>query len=45
MVMLAYLLERDLDKHWRHLEVTAVEGIAELGSMRGAEITIDQATC
>ena len=45
VVMLAYLLERDLDKHWRHLEVTTVEGIDELGSMRGTEITIDQATC
>jgi hypothetical protein len=45
VVMLAYLLERELDKHWRHLELTVVEGIDELGSMRGTEITIGQATC
>jgi len=30
--MLAYLLERELDKYWRHLEVTVAEGIDELGS-------------
>jgi transposase len=45
VVMLAYLLERELDKHWRHLELTVVEGIDELGSIRGIEITIEQATC
>jgi transposase len=45
VVMLAYLLERDLDKHWRHLEVTVAEGIDELGSVRGTEITIGQAAC
>ncbi|GEM_PF-1540177 len=45
MVMLAYLVERELDKHWRPLEVTAAEGIDELGSLRGTEITIGQARC
>ena len=45
VVMLACLLERELDKHRRHLEVTVAEGIDELSSMRGIEITIDQATC
>jgi len=45
VVMLAYLLERELDKHWRHLEVTIAEGIDELGSLRGTELTIGQATC
>ena len=45
VVMLVYLLERDLDKHWCHLEVTEVEGMDELGSMQGTEITIGQANC
>ena len=45
VVILAYILERDLDKHWRHLEVTVTEGIDELGSMQGTEITSGQATC
>ena len=45
MVMLAYLLERELDKYWRDLEVTIAEGIDELGSLRGTELTIGQATC
>lgn len=45
VVMLAYLLERELGKHWRHLEVTVAEGIDELSSMRGVEITIGQTTC
>jgi transposase len=45
VVMLAYLLERELDKYWRHLEVIAAEGIDELSSMRGVEITIGQTTC
>jgi transposase len=45
VVMLAYLLERELDKYWRDLEVTVAEGIDELGSLRGIELTIGQATC
>ena len=43
--MLAYLLEREVDKYWRRLEVTVAEGIDELGSLRGVEITIGGATC
>jgi transposase len=45
VVMLAYLLERELDKYWRRLEVTLAEGIDELGSLRGVEITIGRGTC
>ena len=45
VVMLAYLLERELDKYWRRLEVTVAEGIDELGSLRGVEITIGGGTC
>ena len=45
MVFLAYLLELDLDKHWRHLEAIVAVGIDEPGSIRGTEIAIGQATC
>ena len=45
VVMLAYLLERELDKYWRGLEVTVAEGIDELGSLRGVEMTVGQVTC
>jgi len=44
-VMLAYLLEQELDKYWNELEVTVAEGIDELGSLRGVDLTIGQATC
>jgi transposase len=45
VVMLAYLLERELDNYWRGLELTVEEGIDELGSLRGVEMTIRGATC
>jgi len=45
VVMLAYLLERELDQYWRGLETTVAEGIDELGSLRGVELTIGQAAC
>ena len=45
VVMLVYLLERELDKYWRGLEVTVAEGIDELGSLRGTGLAIGQATC
>jgi transposase len=45
VVMLAYLVERELDKYWRGLDVTLEEGIDELGSLRGIEMTIRGATC
>jgi len=44
-VMLAYLVERELDKYWHDLEVTVAEGIDELGSLRGVEISVGQVTC
>mgnify|MGYP001581702110 CR=1 FL=1 len=45
VVMLAYLLERELDKYWHSLEVTVAEGIDELGSLRGVEISVGQVAC
>jgi len=42
--MMAYMLERELDRYWRHLEVTVAEGLDELGSLRGVEITMGQVT-
>lgn len=45
VVMLAYLLEQELDKYWNELEVTVAEGIDELGSLRGVDLAIGQATC
>jgi|WetSurMetagenome_2_1015567.scaffolds.fasta_scaffold42305_2 transposase len=42
VVMLAYLLERELDKYWHGLDVTVAEGIDELGSIRGMEIELQQ---
>lgn len=41
-MMLACLLERELDKYWRSLEVTVSEGIDELGSLRGIEMGLGQ---
>jgi len=45
VVMLAYLLERELGQYWRGLETTVAEGIDELGSLRGVELAVGQATC
>lgn len=45
VVMLAYLLERELDQCWRQLEVTVPEGLDELGSLRGVEISLGQTRC
>lgn len=42
VVMLAYLLERELDKYWHRLNVTVAEGIDELGSIRGIEMELKQ---
>jgi hypothetical protein len=42
VMMLAYLLERELDKYWQDLEVTVAEGIDELGSLKGVEIGVGQ---
>jgi transposase len=43
VVMLAYLLQRELDKYWHELDMTVAEGIDELGSIRGTEIELQQA--
>ena len=45
MLMLAYLLERELEKHWRDLETTVPEGITELGLIRVVELEACQAKC
>lgn len=42
VVMLAYLLERELDKSWHGLDITVGEGLDELGSIRGTEIEFSQ---
>jgi transposase len=45
VVMLAYLLERELEQYWRGLNITVAEGIDDLGSLRGVELSIGQASC
>jgi len=45
VVMLAYLLERELDRLWRRIEMTVPEAIDELGSLRGAVIRLGQGSC
>jgi hypothetical protein len=38
--MLAYLLVRELAKCWRHLELTAEEGLDELKSLCTTRVTV-----
>jgi transposase len=45
VVMLAYLLERELDHYWGHLNLTVSEALDELGSLRGVELTLGPAAC
>ena len=45
VVMLAYLLELELEKCWHHLETTVSEGLDELGSLRAVEFTVGYVTC
>lgn len=45
VVMLAYLIERELEQYWRGLDTTVAEGIDDLGSLRGTEISLGQASC
>ena len=45
VVMLAYLVERELERCWRGLETTVPEGIDELGSLRAVEIEAGGARC
>ena len=42
--MLAYMIERQLERYWRKLETTVPEGIDELGSLRGIEMTVRKAS-
>lgn len=45
VVMLAYLLEKEIESQWKNLEVTVAEGIDELGSIRATEIEIGNVKC
>ncbi len=45
VVMLAYLLERELEQYWQGLNTTVAEGIDDLGSLRGIELIIGQTSC
>lgn len=45
VIMLAYLLERELYRCWQNLNITVAEGIDELGSLRGVDITIGNVVC
>jgi transposase len=45
VVMLAYLVERELEQYWEGLDTTVAEGIDELGSLRGTGLTLNQAAC
>ena len=45
VVMLAYLIERELYKYWCCIEVTIAEALDELGSLRGVEMGIGQGMC
>jgi hypothetical protein len=45
VVMLAYLLERELDQYWRQLNLTVSETLDELGSLRGVELSLGGAAC
>lgn len=40
IMMLAYIIERELDRCWQNLNVTVAEGIDELGSIRGVILDI-----
>lgn len=45
VVMLAYLIERELDALWRGLETTVPEAIDQLGSLCATIVTVGQTTC
>lgn len=45
VVMLAYLIERELDAHWREIDITVPEAIDDLGSLRGTVLKIKETTC
>lgn len=45
VVMLAYLLQRELERYWLDLDITVEEGIDELGAICMQEIRVGTATC
>lgn len=45
VVMLAYLIERELNELWRGLETTVPEAIDQLGSLCGTIVTVHETTC
>jgi transposase len=45
VVMLAYLIERELDALWRNFDMTVPEAIDQLGSLRGTIVKVNQITC
>lgn len=45
VVMLAYLIERELEALWRNFDMTVPEAIDVLGSLRGTIVQVNQATC
>jgi transposase len=45
VVMLAYILERELERCWRHLDLTVSEGLDSLGSIRGVIIRVGESSC
>lgn len=45
VVMLAYLIERELDALWRNFDMTVPEAIDQLGSLRSTIVQVNQTTC
>jgi transposase len=45
VVMLAHLIERELDTYWRGLETTVPEAIDQLGSLCATLVTVKEVTC
>lgn len=45
VVMLAYLLQRHLERCWVDMDLTVEEGIDELGSLRTQKIKVGSVTC
>jgi hypothetical protein len=45
VVMLAYLMEKQIYEYWREIEVTISEGLDELASLRAVEMRIENVVC
>jgi transposase len=45
VVMLAYLMEKEIYKYWREIEVKIGEGLDELASLRAVEMQIENVVC